>query len=291
MPDFDASHLTAPFVKRLVTAQFPRWADLPITPAAPQGWDNRTFRLGERLSVRLPSAAGYVPQVEKEHRWLPFLARHLPLPIPTPIALGRPGEGYPFAWSVYGWLDGSPVGVARPADLASFARELAAFLTALQRVEATSGPPAGAHSFFRGAPLATYDAETRRACVALDGDIDAARALGVWEAGLNAAWTGRDVWFHGDVAVNNLLAREGRLVGVLDFGCSGVGDPACDLAIAWTLFEGESRAVFRQALGLDDDTWVRGRAWALWKALITLEASRSGAGDEETRRVLAELLA
>ena len=266
----DREVINVALVERLIAAQLPQWADLPISPAVPQGWDNRTFRLGEDMSVRLPSAAVYVPQVEKEHRWLPKLAPHLPLPIPVPLAKGAPGEGYPFPWSVYRWLGGETASAGRIADMRRFATALAEFLTALGQIYPTGGPPPGRHNFFRGGPLTVYDAETRQALAALEGRIDTGAAGAVWDAALAAAWHGPPVWFHGDVASRNLLVEEGRLSAIIDFGTSGVGDPACDLAIAWTLFRSESREACRKALQPDDATWARGRGWALWKALITL---------------------
>ena len=277
-------------VRRLIAAQFPEWTGLPITPAVPQGWDNRTFRLGADLSVRLPSAEGYTPQVEKEHRWLPFLASRLTLPIPAPVALGMPGPGFPWRWSVYRWLEGQPANVGQIDDLVGLARALAAFLTELQRVDPTGGPAAGFHSAFRGGPLTTYDAETRSAVETLGDAIDTEGAMAVWEAALAAAWQGRPVWFHGDVAAGNLLVRDGRLAAVIDFGCSGVGDPACDTVIAWTLFSGESREAFRAALPVDRATWARGRGWALWKGLITVD-SDDPAKSAEARRVVGEVIA
>lgn len=266
----DRVYIDAALARRLVAAQFPRWADLPIRPVELDGWDNTTFRLGEDMTVRLPSAAPYALQVEKEHRWLPRLGPHLPLPIPVPLAKGRPGEGYPFPWSVYRWLDGEPAILARVDDEVEFAVTLAEFLTALQRIDPTGGPPPGRHNFFRGGPLTVYDAETRRAISVLGDSIDSGAARAVWDAALATTWRGQPVWFHGDVAAGNLLVEGGRLSAVIDFGTSGVGDPSCDLAIAWTHFEGEGREAFRAALRLDDATWRRGRGWALWKALITL---------------------
>jgi aminoglycoside phosphotransferase (APT) family kinase protein len=263
-------YIDAALVRRLVAAQFPRWADLPIRPVELDGWDNTTFRRGEDMSVRLPSSAAYAPQVEKEHRWLPRLAPLLPLPIPVPLARGEPGEGYPFPWSVYRWLDGETAMTGRIDDVVEFAGTLAEFLTALRRIDPAGGPRPGRHNFFRGGPLMVYDAETRQAIAALAGGIDAGAATAAWEAALAAEWHGPPVWFHGDVAAGNLLVEGGGLSAVIDFGTSGVGDPSCDLAIAWTFFDGESRDAFRAALRPDDATWKRGRGWALWKALITL---------------------
>jgi aminoglycoside phosphotransferase (APT) family kinase protein len=280
-------------VARLVAEQFPQWAGLPIRPVVLGGWDNRTFHLGERMTVRLPSARRYARQVEKEQRWLPRLAPGLPLPIPAPLAMGAPGQGYPWPWSVYGWLDGETASAATIGDLPRFAANLAGFLSALQRIDATDGPAAGPHSFWRGGPLATYDAETRTAIAALDGRIDARAVTAVWEAALAADWDGPPVWVHGDMAAGNLLVDNGRLSAVIDFGCSCVGDPACDLAVAWTFFDGRAREAFRAALPLDPGTWARGRGWTLWKALIVY-AALPGANPldaDKSGRIIADLVA
>lgn len=280
-------------VGRLVAAQYPQWADLSIKPVEFDGWDNRTFYLGEDMTVRLPSAEVYAGQVEKEHRWLPRLAPLLPLSIPVPLAMGVPAAGYPWYWSVYRWLEGESATIERIADLEQFAVALAQFLTALQRIDPAGGPPPGQHNFWRGGPLAIYDAETRHAIAALDGVIDTGAVTAVWEAALQTTGHGPPVWLHGDVSAGNLLVRRGRLSAVIDFGCSGVGDPACDLTIAWTLFVGKSREAFRAALPVDSGTWARARGWALWKALITLAEHIHGdpvkAGDAQ--RVIDEVLA
>ncbi|HET8728612.1 MAG TPA: aminoglycoside phosphotransferase family protein [Alphaproteobacteria bacterium] len=286
--------IDASLVRRLVAAQFPHWADLPVRPVDVGGWDNRTFHLGERMAVRLPSAEAYAPQVAKEQRWLPMLAPLLPVPIPAPLAMGRPGEDYPWHWSVYRWLDGETAAAGPIADLRQFATALARFLIALQRIDAAGGPPPGPHSFFRGGSLAVYDGETRRAITALDGRIDTGAATAVWEAALSTAWRGPPVWVHGDVSAGNLLVDQGgRLCAVIDFGSSSVGDPACDLAIAWTLFDGESRREFRAALPLDEATWARGRGWTLWKALIILAGLSESTAIEtaQSRRALDDVLA
>lgn len=254
-------------VRRLIETQFPQWAQLPVRAVEAQGNDNRTFRLGEEMSVRLPSAERYVSGVEKEHLWLPRLAPRVPLAIPVPLVLGAPGEGYLWRWSVYRWLDGDTASIGRIADLTRFARSLAEFLAALQRIDATGGPPAGAHSFFRGAPLVHYDEETRAAIRTLADAVDGERVTEIWRAALATSWPGEPVWFHGDVQIANLLVQDGNLSGVIDFGQVGVGDPACDLAVAWTMFAGDSRMAFRDGLLLDDGTWARARGWALWKAL------------------------
>ena len=290
---FNPANITVALVERLIVAQFPQWAALPITPAVPQGWDNRTFRLGRDMSVRLPSAVGYTAQVEKEHRCLPRLAPLLPLPIPVPLAQGTPSADYPFPWSIYRWLPGETAATARIDDMNAFATTLAHFLAALQRIDPTGGPPPGLHSAFRGGPLTTYDAEIRRTIAALDDAIDAEAATAVWEAALAAPWHGPPVWFHGDVAVGNLLVRDSRLSAVIDWGCAGVGDPACDVTIAWTLFRGDSRKAFRAALPIDRATRARGRGWALWKALLILAQDINTYPDKAAaaRRVIDDVIA
>lgn len=279
-------------VRRLVDAQFPEWRHLPVKPVAFGGWDNRTFHLGDTMAVRLPSAAPYALQVEKEHRWLRKLAPLLPLPIPEPLAMGEPAAGYPWHWSVYRWIEGETAKVGHIADLRAFAVSLAEFLVALKRIDPTAGPAPGQHNFYRGGPLAVYDDEARQAIAALEGRIDTQAATAVWKAALAAGWHGSPVWFHGDVASGNLLVEDGRLSAVIDFGTSGVGDPSCDLAIAWTLFEGESREAFRARIAVDDGTWACGRGWTLWKALITVaghDANQAEVGRQ--RRVIDEVLA
>ena len=293
MPSVEKADITAELVSRLVAAQFPRWAGLAVRPVEPGGWDNVTFRLGPGLSVRLPSADCYAEQVGKEHRWLPALAGRVPLPIPEPIARGAPGCGYPWPWSVYRWLEGEPATAGRVGNLSRFAAEVADFLAALYRIDPAGGPPPGAHNFFRGGPLAVYHAETMEAIAALGDEVDAGRAAEVWQAALATPWPGPPVWVHGDVSPENLLAAAGRLSAVIDFGCCAVGDPACDTAIAWTFFSGESRRVFRAGLPVDQATWARGRGWALWKALIVLVgALRDDPADAaQTRQVIGEILA
>jgi aminoglycoside phosphotransferase (APT) family kinase protein len=246
-------------IRALIAAQFPHWAQLPIEAVASGGWDNRTFHLGHEMIVRLPSAVRYAAQVEKEQRWLPKLAPLLPLPVPVPLAKGVPGQGYPWHWSIYRWLEGEVASSVRCADLRQFAITLAEFLRALQRIDSAGGPAPGPHNFYRGGSLEIYDAQTREAIRDLAGTIDRRAVTAVWDEALRTRWRGRPVWVHGDVSAGNLLVTGGRLNAVIDFGSSGVGDPACDLTIAWTFFSGESREAFRNALSLNKDTWSRGR--------------------------------
>lgn len=286
-------HLDVQLVRRLLLEQFPQWADLPVRPVDHDGWDNTTFRLGEDMSVRLPSHAAYEPQVIKEHEWLPRLAPQLPLPIPVSIALGEPSEDFPLRWSVRGWIDGTIASRAPIDDPVRLATDIGAFLTALYAIDASGGPDAGPHSFWRGGPLSIYEPEARQALEQLGPRIDAAACSQVLDAALATTWDRDPVWVHGDIAPDNLLVRNGRLSAVIDFGCSAVGDPACDLFMAWAYFSGPSRDAFEASLRLDEGTWARGRGWVMWKALIVLAREiGSGSSDEAwSRRLMDDALA
>jgi len=262
-------HIDTSLVHKLIATQFPQWTHLPISSVKHGGWDNRTFHLGEHMSVRLPSAAQYADKVEKEQYWLPRLAHYLPLPIPTPIAMGKPTQDYPFPWSIYRWIDGQIASAEHINDMNQFAADLAHFLNALEKIDTTNGPIAGPHNFYRGGSLKIYDAETQQAIDKLDDAIDAHIVKKIWQLTLASTWNKSPVWVHGDIAPSNLLVKNGELTAVIDFGGLGIGDPACDFAIAWTFFESESKDIFRTTLAVDDDTWNRARGWALWKALIT----------------------
>jgi aminoglycoside phosphotransferase (APT) family kinase protein len=234
------------------------------------GWDNSSFRIGADFTARLPSDAGYAPAVAKEHRWLPVLARSLPLPVPEPVGLGRPGCGFPRPWSVYRWLPGESASAERVRDLAGFAVDVADVQGRLWTVDTRGGPAAGAHSFGRGGPLSQYEDDVRRCVQALPDPVDRGAVLDLWRAATATPWEAEPRWFHGDMAPSNLLVLDGRLSAVIDFGTCGTGDPACDLVLAWTFLDAESRDAFRRRLAVDSGTWTRGRGWALWKALLTL---------------------
>lgn len=281
-------------VRRLIVAQFPQWSDLPVAAVTSAGTDNALYRLGDDLVVRLPRVQGASGHVDKEQRWLPYLAPHLPLAVPVPLATGVPGEGYPFPWSVGRWLVGENATIARLADPQQAARDLAAFIVALQRIDTTDGPPPGAQNFGRGLPLAHRDESTRAAIVACRGLLDTDDAEAAWEVALRApVWQQPPVWIHGDLQSGNLLAVRGRLSAVIDFGGLCVGDPAGDLLPAWNLFDADTREVFRAGIGVDDATWARGRGWALSVSLIALPFYRitNPTLAEISRRAIAEVLA
>lgn len=256
-------------VRRLIADQHPQWSELPLEPVPSSGTDNAMFRLGDAMVVRMPRIHWAVEAVEREDRWLPVLAPHLPFAIPTPLASGDPGEGYPWSWSIYEWLEGNDVIDGRLNDPLQAARDIASFLNALRAIDTTDAPravPGG-----RGASLRWVDGQTRNSISAANGLVDTHAVSSVWDRVLQVPeWEGSGAWFHGDITGGNLLKRNGRLSAVIDFCGAGVGDPACDLAVAWELFRGDSKEVFREELGLDDATWDRARGWALCTAMWAL---------------------
>jgi aminoglycoside phosphotransferase (APT) family kinase protein len=291
----DELETDASLVARLLAGQFPEWASLRIEPVSPLGTDNALYRLGEDMVVRLPRRERTVRTLEKERRWLPKLGPLLPLGVPVPLADGMPAEGYPWKWCVYEWLDGENATIERIDDPAQAALDLAAFLTALQRIDPKGGPAPGEHNFFRGEPLGRRDQATRAAIASLSGALDAEAVTGAWEAALAAPeWEQAPVWVHGDLDARNLLAAEGRLCGVVDFGSLGVGDPACDVMVAWKMLPPDTRDIFRTALSVDDATWARGRGWTLTQAVVALAYYTMETNPvlvREARRWLVEVLA
>ncbi len=259
--------ISTPLVHKLIHSQFPKWKDLEISPVKESGHDNKTFHLGKEMMIRLPSDAPYVAQIEKEFKWLPFLAKRISLPITLPIALGAPTADYPFPWSVNRFIEGESLYQNPISNKEDLAKEIAAFLNELQKVDAREGPLAGKHNFYRGASPVVYYREVEKALQSLEKTLPATLLKEIWNQAILSKWAHSPVWIHGDIAPGNLLVKEEKLRGVIDFGMMAVGDPACDYAMAWTFFDEASRKVFLK--GLDASTIHRARGWALWKALIT----------------------
>lgn len=257
----DELEIDSGLVRRLVDDQFPAWSGLPLRRVEPSGTDNAIFRLGDELAVRLPRRDGPTEPRSKELEWLPRLAPLLPVAIPVPVAQGGPGRGYPWFWEIHTWVDGATVPV-RGIDAIQAARDLAALVAALQRIDPQDAP-AG-----RGVPLAQLDASFGHWLGRFDGDPRVAHA---WKRALAAPpWDGPRVWHHGDLDARNWLVRNGRIGGVIDWGAMGVGDPACDVMVAWKLHSAAARDAFRVALPVDDATWERARGWVVWQAVAAL---------------------
>jgi aminoglycoside phosphotransferase (APT) family kinase protein len=261
----------------------------------PRGTDNALYRLGSELVVRLPRRDRTVLTLEKELAWLPRFAPFLPLPVPAPVATGAPTEEYAWTWPVYSWLEGESATPDRLTDARQAGLDLAAFVAALQRIVPTGAPEPGEHNFFRGEPLVSRDAAVRASIETLRDELDVAAVGAIWEAALGApAWRRPGVWIHGDLDARNLLAAEGRLSAVIDWGSLGVGDPASDVMAAWRVLTARGREAFRTALTVDDATWQRARGWALSQALGALSCytlETNAVLVREARRWLAEVLA
>ncbi|GLI26747.1 hypothetical protein ARHIZOSPH14_09890 [Agromyces rhizosphaerae] len=281
----------ATLARRLVAAQFPEWAHLPIGAAPSQGTDNAMYRLGDELAVRLPRMPWAAAPLEREYRWLPLIAPQLPVAAPLPLALGRPADGYPWHWTVCRWLVGEHPPVDDEADASSsalagqhdLARDLAAFARAMRDLD-----PDGAPTTAWPLPLAGEDDFVSGQLAAIGAtELDA-----IWSAARSARPPATRTWIHGDLSPGNLLVADGRLTGVLDFGTMGLGDPASEHRVAWNLLGRTTRETYRAAVDADDDEWARARGWALLQALAQLAhvAERHPPIAAGARRVLAELL-
>lgn len=281
--------VTEDLVHQLLREQSPEFSSLPLRQVNSTGTDNALFRLGPDMLVRMPIIDWAVAAVAKEHEWLPCLAPHVSVEISTPIALGAPGHGYPCRWSIYTWCEGAnPIvgSLTKPLELAA---DLAAFLTSMHGISTIDAPLAE-----RGLPLSERDEQTCACITALESSMQTREILEIWRSGLDLPkWDGPNLWVHGDLSAGNVLLQEGRLCAVIDFGSMGVGDPAADLIIAWNLLPRLARSEFRSRTGVDESTWLRGRALALSIALIQLPyyAQTNLALAENARYVIGEILA
>ena len=261
-------------VRALIDTQFPHYRDLPLRPISTCGTDHLIFRLGEDLSVRLPVRADVVSQVAKEQTWLGKLAP-LPLAIPSPVARGTPDHGYPYDWSIYAWQSGTALNQTPPDDWYDAGRSLAGFLRALQAKPTENAPPSGPQNHYRGVDLKHRDDLTRRAISGVSDELPEDALLAVWTSALAAPIDQKaPVWIHGDLQGGNILVNDGLVSAVIDFGLSGVGDPACDCMAAWSVLPASARSVFRTELGCDAALWARGKGWAVSVAAIALDYYR-----------------
>jgi aminoglycoside phosphotransferase (APT) family kinase protein len=258
----DQVDVTVDQLRHLLRAQLPAWADRPIVPLVTSGTDNAILRLGDDLVVRMPIIGWAADQVDLEATWLPRLAPHLPAVVHEPVAIGEPGEGYPWRWLVYRWIDGENAHHDGTFDRNQLARDVAAFVRALRALALPDAPRSA-----RGHPISQGDTRIADAIEQVRpelGDDDADVLLAAWhEACAAPHWPGPWMLVHGDLSGNNLLLRDGRLHAVIDWSCFGLGEPANDLDVAWELLDAEARAVYRAELDVDDATWARGRGWAI----------------------------
>lgn len=277
-------------VRALLKDQFPHWADRRLRRLTDSGTDNAIYRLGDDLGLRLPRIQWAEAQIEKECRWLPKLAADLPAPVPVPLAEGRPGYGYPFQWLVYPWLEGTSLDRAALENWSVTAQDVAEFVLALEHLPPRGGPPPTR----RGTPMAQYDEAVQWAISQLDGVIEGDRARSVWQSALDAGdWPGDPVWVHGDLLPGNILMHWGRLSGIIDWSCAGVGDPACEAMLAWSL-PPDARRVYQNCLGFDDATWAHARGWVVEQTVFYIPyyaTSLPSAVDQAMGRLNQALLA
>lgn len=264
--------ITPELARRLIADQFPEFSHLVIKSVEKQGHDNRTYRLGNDMLIRMPTAESYALKVPKEQKLLPQLAPYLSVRIPVPLKMGTPTSYYPFAFSIYAWLPGSSVNLLVLSDdmKLNLAFDVANFLKELENIRDVVGPMPGQHNWWRGDHVSVYDQGAHEQITQLHGVIHVDKAKKLWEQACKTRWNKSPVWIHGDLAIGNILLENGHLSAVIDWGGMAVGDPACDLVMAWTYFSGKSREIFIKEAGLDDLTWLRARAWALWKATFEL---------------------
>lgn len=263
---------TLDLARNLIAEQFPEFSDLPITDVEKQGHDNRTYRLGRHMLIRMPTAADYALKVPKEQELLPQLAKRLSISIPAPIEMGKPSAYYPYPFSIYKWLSGKSINLLTLIDQEKeqLSFDLTKFLKELQAIMDVEGPEPGQHNWWRGDHVSVYDKGAREQIAELAEIMDASKALALWDKASATKWDKQPVWIHGDFAIGNILIDSGKLSAVIDFGGAAVGDPACDLVIAWTYLSGKARETFISKMDMDSDTWLRARAWALWKATFEL---------------------
>jgi aminoglycoside phosphotransferase (APT) family kinase protein len=263
---------TLDLARKLIAEQFPEYVSLSIVDVEKQGHDNRTYRLGDHMLIRMPTAKTYALKVPKEQDLLPQLAKRLRVSIPAPIKMGKPSTDYPYPFSIYKWLSGKSINLLTLIDQEKeqLAFDLAKFLKELQAINDVEGPEPGQHNWWRGDHVSVYNKGAREQIAALAEIIDASQLLALWDQACETKWDKKPVWIHGDFAIGNILMDGGKLSAVIDFGGAAVGDPACDLVIAWTYLSDKAREIFISEMDMDQDTWLRARAWALWKATFEL---------------------
>ena len=267
----------AELVRGLLQAQQPQLADQTLVEVG-DGWVNCVFRLGSDYAVRLPRREEAAVLMAKEQQWLPVLTAGLPTATSVPLYCGLPQEPYPYPWSISAWYDGLDVSLQPRGRNLALAAPLAQFLNAFHTPAPEDYPP----NPLVGGPLAARDPAVQERLHA--GMVPHAARIGeLWAEAVEVpGWNSAPVWLHGDLHPANLIAGNGTLQAIIDFGDLTAGDPAADLAAAWLVFEPAGRRAFRSALDTRYDAdpylWLRARGWALCMASNLLAGARRHPG-------------
>ena len=269
---FKPDDITVELACELIIEQFPEYKHFTVTSVEKQGHDNRTYRLGNEMLIRMPTEEPYALKVAKEQEILPQIAPYLTIDIPHPVKMGNPSKIYPYPFSIYKWLVGQSISllVLDDKDSENLAFDLAKFLKELQNIKNVEGPAPGQHNWWRGDHVSVYDEGAREQIAKLEKVINTKEAINLWDEACETHWNKNPVWIHGDFAIGNMLMKDKKLTAMIDFGGIALGDPACDLVIAWTFLKGRARDIFMHEMDLDKDTWLRAKAWTLWKETYEL---------------------
>jgi aminoglycoside phosphotransferase (APT) family kinase protein len=275
-------------VRGLLEQQHPDLSELPLE-LRDAGWDNVMWRVGPELAVRMPRRAIAAPLIEQEQHWLPQLAPRLPLAVPVPLRIGRPGLGYPWHWSVVPWIDGEPADRTPATEVEATGAALGSFLRALHQ----TAPPDAPYNPYRSPPVASRAETFEERLGKLARHVDGPGLKRVWGGAAAAPrHSGPPLWVHGDLHPANTLVRGGKLVAVIDFGDLCAGDPAVDIGAAWMSLPDSAADSFWASYGRTDPDLVhRARGWSVLFGLMLLEIGLEGRPTYATvgRAILARM--
>lgn len=283
--------------KELIDSQFPQYKELKIEKIASQGHDNTTFQLGANYTISFPNKDMYQESIQSVYDFLPKIQEYLSIKIPIKMHIGNPSTLFSYRWSIQRYIEGQSSNlILESIDLNQFATELAKILKEFKNIknlDRENKLRPSPKNFFRGGDLIIYKSDIEQSLSILkDEQIDKVWINKIWKHAISVPWKGENLFVHGDIAQGNIIFNDNKLEGIIDFGTMACGDPACDLMMAWNTFTGESRAIFKKIVDYDNDTWIRGMAWTLWKGLLEIsQTSKSNANDwKNPQKVIEEII-
>jgi aminoglycoside phosphotransferase (APT) family kinase protein len=261
--------VTTGTVRDLIGEQFPEWRGLRLERVSSPGTVNAIFRIGDRLAARFPLVVQDVEEARRQLEQEAAAARELlhrtRFATPEPVAIGRPGAGYPGPWSVQTWVRGVTAWEEDPGASIAFALDLAELVRDVRAIHVRGRTFSGRG---RGGDLRSHDRWMKTCFERSEGLLDVPRLREAWRVLRELPRDAPDdVMTHGDLIPGNVLVSGGRLTGVIDVGGLGPADPALDLVGAWHLLETVPREELRKELGCSDLEWARGIAWAFQQAM------------------------